>query len=122
MTSEDRPEFLITFKAATMEPGADVAPRGEVTFVLMNESASTHDFALVDLSDNGATSQRRERFASGDPTLVASVDGVEPGQAETVRVYLEPGRYFVVSNSEGEHLGLALFELTVQPVEGSEPD
>ena len=29
MTSEDRPEFLITFKAATMEPGADVAPRGD---------------------------------------------------------------------------------------------
>ena len=88
----------------------------------MNESASTHDFALVNLGDNGATAERRERIAPGDPTLITSVEGVAPGEAATVRVSLEPGRYFVVSNTVGEHLGLALLELTVQSVEGSEPE
>ena len=123
MTSNARPEFRITFKGATMEHGADVAPKGEVSFVLMNESESTHDFALVhvDNDDGGRSASPARRLSVGDPTLVASADGVAPGDAETVTTTLEAGRYFVVSNTEGEHLGLALFELTVQPVEGSEP-
>ncbi len=120
-----RQDFLITFKAGTMEQGADVAPTGDVRFVLMNESASAHDFALVRMGDNGAHGdgwqRRTERIATDDPVLVATADAVPPGDSRTLTVALDAGRYCVVSNSEGEHLGIALFELTVQPVDGSEP-
>ena len=126
MPSEDLPEFLITFKAATMEPGADVAPTGPVTFVLMNESESTHDFCLVNMGGDPATGRsqqrtQREPLGSSDPTLVATADGVAPGDAKTMTVELDAGRYCVLSNTVGEHLGTALFELTVQPADGSEP-
>jgi len=119
-------DFLITFKAATMEPGADVAPTGPVTFVLMNESDATHDFCLVNMGEDPATGEpaggpRSQPLRAGDPTLVAMAEGVGPGDSKSMTVELDAGRYCVVSNSEGEYLGTALFELTVQPVDGSEP-
>lgn len=117
-SADNRPEFDIVFKGETMEPAADVAPLGEVTFNVTNESDVPHDFAVVQAT--GASSRARARYESDDPDLVVTFDDVPAGGARSATFDLTEGRYVLVSNTPGDTLGLALFELTVQDPQGVE--
>ncbi len=115
-TGTPRPEFEIVFKGAELEPGADVAPPGEVAFVLMNESQHTHDLAIVQFASDAP--RRTEPYRRGDQGLVSLVGTVAPGDARTVELSLEPGRYLLISNTPDDSIGRSFFELTVQPPDG----
>jgi hypothetical protein len=115
------PEFSVIFTGDTMEPIADVVPEGDVTFVLANDSAEPHAFALAKVESHEHDRVRRAiRFEPDDPTLVGHVDDIEPGEAVRLTYRLERGRYVLLSNTPGDFLGRSLFELTVQPEDGSD--
>ncbi|MCK9486289.1 MAG: hypothetical protein M0R73_06240 [Dehalococcoidia bacterium] len=115
------PQYVVVFKGDSLEPMADVAPEGNVTFVIQNASSEPHDFALVGLSDKGREPFHVEQpLGEEDVSVVGRVMGIEPGGAESVRFPLERGRYLMVSNTPGRYLGASLFELTVQPVQGED--
>lgn len=117
-SADNRPEFPVVFKGGAMEPAADVAPLGEVTFQVVNESDVPHDFAIVQASESrlkvGGPYQDR------DPDVVGTLNDVPPGGSRSATYRLDEGRYVLVSNTPGDALGLSLFELTVQDPHGVE--
>lgn len=113
------PEFEVLFKGTEMEPFADVAPEGPVTFILENSSSEPHDFALIGLPDDQPEPDLIDEPLEEDHiSVVGRVMGIEPGMTEAVTFPLERGRYLLISNTPGRYLGHSLFDLTVQPVEG----
>lgn len=118
MTTPAIPQFEVVFKGQSLEPAADVAPAGDVTFVLMNESPEPHDFALVDIGDGPRRPDGRPaREAASGP--VASALDVPPGDSSTFTQTLGEGRYALVLNTKGWAGGTSLFLLTVQPAAGA---
>jgi hypothetical protein len=115
-SADNRPEFPIVFKGQTMEPAADVAPLGEVTFHVVNESDVPHDFAVVQATE--VDPKVGERYQDHDPELIGTFDEVPPGGSRSATYLLDEGRYVLVSNTPGDTLGLSLFELTVQDPQG----
>lgn len=109
-------QFEVILKDGVLEPGADVAPIGEVTFLVENESDQAHDLALVQVDSDV---DRRRPFEVGDRGLIGLIEGVEPRGSQSGTFKLEPGQYLMVSNTQDERwLGRSLFELTVQPPDG----
>jgi hypothetical protein len=122
-TSPPPPEFSVVFSGDTMEPIADVAPPGDVRFVLVNQSDEPHDFALIRLAPGEALrDQLGEPLHPGDEGVLLHIPPVAAGDSVSVTEALDEGRYALVSNSLGEYLGTSLFELTVQPVGGDASD
>jgi hypothetical protein len=122
-TAGEHPDFSVVFRGDAMEPSTDVAPEGEVTLVVENQSDSAHDFALVIFEDGNRDGPPvGEPLSEGDPRLVAALEALLPGESEEVTLDLQRGRYLVISNTPGDTLGTSLFELTVQPVQGAEGD
>ena len=114
----ERAEFEVVFKGETMEPGADVAPEGEVTFVLLNDDDVPHDFALMSLAPGAEAWERSgEPVGEDDLALVGMVRGIEPGAEETLTYPLVRGRYVLIANTSGKYAGSSLFTITVQPAE-----
>lgn len=119
MSATSPPEFSVVFSGKALEPFADVAPAGEVRFVLVNQSEEPHDFALIHLRHSETPFDRiAEPVRPGAEGVVACIPPIGGGESETVTETLEEGRYAMISNSPGDTLGISLFELTVQPVEG----
>lgn len=117
-TSDPRPDFEIEFRADEMEPHADVAPEGEVTFQLINATDYPQDFALIEVETDEAEWRTSERPVSEDDIeVIGVVRGIPARGAAAVTWDLEEGRYLMISNTPGQRLHASLFELTVQPVE-----
>src|SRR5690606_3023452 len=96
------PQYFVVFSGDSMQPIADVAPEGEVTFVIQNGSDEPHDFALVGLPDReDASFEVDEPLEEEHISVVGRVMGIEPGGAEAVRFPLERGRYLMISNTPG---------------------
>lgn len=109
-------QFEIVLKGDVLEPGASVAPRGAVTFVIQNDSESPHDLAVVQFASD--VTPRDTPFRPGEEGVVGLVDAVAPGDARTATFVLEAGKYLVISNTPGPgRVGRSIFELTVQPAE-----
>lgn len=118
-SSPPPPEFSIVFSGDVMEPIADVAPPGDVRFVLVNQGDQPHDFALVRMTRGEALRDHLGRpLRPGDAGVLLHIAPVGAGDSVRFTASLVEGRYALVSNSLGEHLGVSLFELTVQPVDG----
>lgn len=120
-SADDRPAFAVVFKGRNMEPGADVAPMGEVTFNVVNESDVPHDFAIVQASELGPRTGTQSE--DHGPDLIGTFDAVPAGGSRSATFDLNEGRYVLVSNTPGDTLGVTLFELTVQDPHGvDEPE
>lgn len=116
------PEFEVIFRGDSLQPQADIAPEGDVTFVIQNSSDEPQDFALVGLPDGaGHSLEVEEPLEEEHIAVVGRVMGIEPGGAEAITFPLERGRYLMISNTAGRYLGNSLFVLTVQPVDGEGP-
>ena len=117
-TSDPTPDFEIVFRAGEMEPHADVAPVGEVTFQLLNATDDVQDFALLEI-DQTETEWRdvNEPVAEDDVYAVGLIRDIPARGHAAVTWDLEEGHYVLISNTPGKHLRSSIFELTVQPVE-----
>jgi hypothetical protein len=119
MTTPTVPQFEVVFKGETIEPGADVAPTGDVTFVLLNESGEPHDFALIDLeAADGADAPVGIPVREGNPGVIATAPDVMAGDSKRFTRTLHEGRYALILNTRGRGVGTSLFLLTVQPADG----
>lgn len=119
MQTEATPQFEVVFKGESLEPIADVAPEGEVTFVLVNASEQPHDFALARL--DGEEDGRRARArpsTEADTGIVALVPSILPGDSRMFTRDMVAGRYVLISNTPGATLGVSLFELHIQEADG----
>lgn len=118
-TSDQHPDFEIEFRSDEMEPHADVAPAGEVTFQLINDTDQAQDFALVEVEEDEAEWRLSdEPVTEEDVHVVGIVWGIPPRGAQAMTWALEEGHYVMISNTPGDTLHASVFELTVQPVEG----
>ncbi len=113
------PQFEVIFKGDSLEPAADVAPAGDVTFTLLNESSEPHDFALIDVTAaQEAGGPIGVPAREGNAGVVATAPDVMPNDSSTFTRTLHEGRYALVLNTRGWLTGTSLFLLTVQPVNG----
>ena len=113
------PDFEIVFRADEMEPHADVAPEGDVTFQLVNDTDQVQDFALVAVEPDEAEWRDAEHPVDEDDIeVVGIIESIPARGGRAVTWPLEQGHYVMISNTPGTHLRASLFELTVQPVEG----
>ena len=119
MQTEATPQFEVVFKGESLEPIADVAPEGEVTFVLVNASEQPHDFALAKLDgeEEGWRAVARPSTES-DTGIVALVPSILPGDSRVITRGMAVGRYALISNTPGATLGVSLFELHIQAADG----
>ena len=118
-TSDQTPDFEIEFRDEDMEPHADVAPAGPVTFQLINATENSQDFALLELEqDETEWRDVSEPGTDDDIHVVGFIRGIPAHGASAATWDLEEGHYVMISNTPGDRLRASVFELTVQPVEG----
>lgn len=117
-TNERPSDIEVIWRGDEMEPGASVAPEGDVTLQLLNSTDSPHDFALVRVEEDEAEwRDRNEPVRPDDIQAVGLVEVIPAWGARAVTWPLTEGHYLLISNTPGDHLHASVLELTVQPVE-----
>lgn len=96
-------EYEITGEddAAIMSPTA-----GEVTFEVHNDGEISHDFVIIktDLGETALPVDGTKVDENGTGVdVVDKIDTIDAGDAETLSVDLDPGKYVVICNIAGHY-------------------
>jgi uncharacterized cupredoxin-like copper-binding protein len=92
----------VTMREWAVEPSAQTAPAGKVTFNVKNEGGNTHELVLfkTDLpveslpkDEDGVVDE-----AGAGVELVEEVEDVEPGTTDSFEAEVTPGKYYLVCN------------------------
>lgn len=91
---------------------------GPVTFVITNEAATEkHELVVIKLDAPGQALpylEARRKVDEGQVNALEEVEGLKPGQTETLTLTLEPGSYVLICNYDGHYRAGMWAPFTVQ--------
>ena len=109
----------VLLKDFEVQRDAAVVPAGTVSFRILNQGPTTHEFIFVrtDLAPDKLTLQRDgltvDEEADGIE-LVDEAEGLDIDDRQTLVLDLTPGEYVMYCNLEGHYLGGMYAALTVR--------
>lgn len=109
--------IAVTLRDFAIELGETSAPAGSVTFDVVNDGPSVHEFELID-TDIAADSFEVESGVAATTAdggvIVDEVEEVAPGTNTGLTVDLEPGTYALVCNIAGHYESGMFTSFTVE--------
>ena len=109
--------IAVTLKDFAIELGETSAPAGSVSFDVVNDGPSVHEFELID-TDIAADSFDVESGVAATTAdggvIVDEVEEVAPGTTAGLTVDLEPGTYALVCNIAGHYESGMFTSFTVE--------
>ena len=102
----------VTLSEFAVSPNIRAVPAGSVTFSVTNTGKLEHEFVILRTS-TAADALPQKGTQASEAGHVDEIEGIKPGEADSLTVSLAPGHYAVICNLPDHYAAGMYADLTV---------